>query len=284
MIMLKIVFALVCVGTLSNQSFADQKVRGETNEKHGEVSQRQIDHLERQETESEGGELVTSSVTDITAEYAGDSDSSDSDLSADPETRSAFSRTPKAPVKLGSGSTIGKAIGSGLSQVTLSQLVTLGEKIWNYVLDNKPTAQLQTIKASIVPNGITDWTQLIGWSPPVAKVYHVQFRDALGAKSGSFDYRITFVPGGSYQGHGKFLGEIEFTPMHINLATGRSLNVTAELSSPLNFGTVTNPVAAAQLLVSWTTPTLTHYQMQSAEYFIYGSGAIQDLSSGSANE
>jgi hypothetical protein len=164
--------------------------------------------------------------------------------------------------------------------VTLSQLITLGEKVWNYVLDNKPNATFQTIKSSIVPNGITDWTQLSGWTAPVSKVYHVQFKDALGIKSGSFDYQVTFVPGGSYKSHGKFLGEIEFTPMNIKLSTGRTLNVTAELSSPLNFGTQTDPVAAAQLTVSWTSPTLTHYQMQSAEYFIYGTGEIQDLSAG----
>jgi hypothetical protein len=317
--MLKILFVLLCVGSLSNQSLATSQAREEKNENHREYSQRQMDHAEKlaeePEKEREAGSdtLVTSSVTDVTAEYAEEdelsaqrvSDSRGGDLrredsrirvsgyqdsnpsketQKEKEVRTSTPRAPKTPTRPGIGATIGKAIGSGLSQVTLSQLVTLGEKVWNYVIDNKPNAQFQTIKASIVPDGITDWTQLSGWTPPVVKVYHVQFKDALGINSGSFDYRITFVPGGSYQARGKFLGEIEFTPMNIKLATGRSLNVTAELSAPLNFGTPTDPVAAAQLLVSWTTPTLTHYQMQSAEYFIYGSGDIQDLSSGSANE
>ena len=164
--------------------------------------------------------------------------------------------------------------------VTIDQLITLGQRVWQFVIDNKPNATFQILNSSIVPEGISSWTQLTRWQHPVTKVYRVEFKNALGMTGSSFDYRIVFVPGGTYKGKGKFLGNISFVPMNIQLHTGRSLDVKAELSTPLNYGTETDPVAAVQLMVSWSTPTFTGYQMHSAQYFIYGDGQIQDDSSG----
>jgi len=207
---------------------------------------------------SDSDDIVSSNVRDVTAEYLSNPQVN---LIPNSSTPTLNLTTPDFPV-------------------SLSQLITLGEQIWKYVLDNRPSAQYQTIKTSIVPKGITSWSELSEWKMPVVKVYRVEFKNILGAASGGFDYRISFVPGGSYKGKGKFLGNITFMPLNIQLNTGRTLDVKAELSDPLNYGTTSNPVAGAQLLVSWSTPTLTHYQMDSAEYNISGDGQIQDLSTG----
>ena len=164
--------------------------------------------------------------------------------------------------------------------VNIDNLITLGGKIWDFVLSSRPTADYKVFKSSIVPSGVTSWTQLRGWSRPIAKIYRVQFKDVFGGLAGGFDYRITYIPGGSFNGKGKFLGQISFVPLNIQLHTDRSLTVRAELSDPVNFGTETDPVAGGQLIVTWSSPTTIRYQMNSAEYFIYGTGEIDDLTNG----
>ena len=164
----------------------------------------------------------------------------------------------------------------------LNQLTLLGGKIFDFVVSSKPNATYNTVKASVVPAGITNFTQLAGWSKPVSKVYHVDFKNLFGEVGGSFDYRITYLYGGHFQGKGKFLGEIAFVPANIKLHTDRSVNIHAEILDPLNFGTETDPVAGIQLQITFSSPTTLNYEMHSIEYFIYGTGEIEDLTGGTS--
>lgn len=171
--------------------------------------------------------------------------------------------------------------GSAIGKIDIGQIITLGEKVWDFVVNNKATADYKTLKANVVPSGVTSWTQLRWQKDKVtAKVYRVEFTNILGGSGGSFDYRISFIYGGSYQGKGKFIGQIAVAPTNINLHTDRSLTFRAELLDALNFGTEEDPVAGAQLQITWSTPTTTRYQMKSAEYFLYGDGEVQDLTNG----
>ena len=166
------------------------------------------------------------------------------------------------------------------TMVKIERIVALGEKIWNFLVTNKPGADYEIFKASVVPEGITHWAQLMKWSKPVSKIYRVEFKNSFGSVSGSFDYRLTYFHSGSFKGKGKFLGQISVVPTNIKLGTDRSLKMRVELASVINFGTEDDPIAGAQLIVSWSSPTTTKYQMQSAEYLIYGNGDILDLSNG----
>ncbi len=165
-------------------------------------------------------------------------------------------------------------------KITIGQMIALGEKIWDFILTNKPNAEYEVFKTSVVPSGITSWAQLQKWSKPVSKVYRVEFTDLLGRSAGGFDYRITYFHSGVYKDKGKFLGQISVVPTNIHLKTGRTLKMKVELASVLNFGSEENPVAGAQIIINWNSPTTTRYEMYSAEYMIYGTGEIEDLSNG----
>ena len=199
-------------------------------------------------------------------------------LPATPTTGTSDTDTDTAPTAPVAGK---KGI---LSGVKLSDLITLGQKVWDYILANKPNATYQEVHTSIVPAGITNWTQLTGWSKPIAKVYHVTFTDVLGNVAGGFDYRISFVYGGGYKGQGKYLGQLSFVPANIKLHTGRTMDVKAEISDPINFGSETAPIAAVDLRITWSSPTVTKYQVSTAEYFVYGSGEIDDLTNGTSEQ
>lgn len=163
-----------------------------------------------------------------------------------------------------------------------STIFTIGNKIWDFIVTNKPNAEYKTLKASVLPGGASNWAQLKGWSRPVAKVFRVQFKNLLGRDGGGFDYRIVFIHGGNFQGKGKYIGQISFAPMNIKLKTDRQLNVKAELMDALNFGTEEDPIAGVQLQITWHSNTTLRYTMNSIEYFLYGTGEMQDISNGTA--
>lgn len=166
------------------------------------------------------------------------------------------------------------------NQLNLGHLIALGNKIWDFIISNKPTADYDVFKTSVVPEGITNWAFLQNWAKPVSKVYRVEFTNMLGQPAGGFDYRLTYFHSGSYHGKGKFLGQISVVPTNIHLKTDRSLKMKVELAAIVNFGTEENPIAGAQIIVNWSSPTTTRYEMYSAEYLIYGTGEITDLSNG----
>ena len=166
------------------------------------------------------------------------------------------------------------------NKINLGQIITLGSKIWDFIISNKPNADYSVFKTSAVPEGISSWTQLQKWAKPVSKVYRVEFTNVFGQSAGGFDYRITYFYGGSYKDKGKFLGQISVVPTNIHLKTDRTLKMNVELASIINFGTVKDPVAGAQVIITWSSPTTTRYEMYSAEYLIYGTGEIEDLSNG----
>ncbi len=164
--------------------------------------------------------------------------------------------------------------------VTIDRMITTGQKIWDFIVSMKPDANYDTFKASVVPDGITSWTQLNKWSKPVSKVYRVEFTNSLGYNAGSFDYRITYFHSGSYKGKGKFIGQISVVPQNIKLKSDRTFKLKVEIASVINFGDEVDPIAGAQLIISWASPTTTRYEMNSAEYMIYGNGEFQDLTNG----
>ncbi len=166
------------------------------------------------------------------------------------------------------------------NKINLGQIIALGGKIWDFIITNKPNAEFDVFKTSAVPTGITSWAQLQKWSKPVSKVYRVEFTNIYGGSAGGFDYRITYFYGGSFKGKGKFLGQISVVPTNIHLKTDRTLKMKVELASIINFGSEEDPVAGAQVIITWSSPTTTRYEMYSAEYLIYGTGELEDLSNG----
>ena len=164
------------------------------------------------------------------------------------------------------------------SQITLSQLITLGEHVWNFIVNNRPSVQYQAISSSIVPSGITNWNELQGWQVPVTKVYEKQIKNFWGyVTRASLRYRITFVPGGSYNGKGKYLGEISLVPITLRGSIGQNVKLNANLSSPLNYGTDSDPIATTHLVVTWSKSGILSDYVDSAEYLISGTGEITEL-------
>lgn len=190
--------------------------------------------------------------------------------------------TTPAPTTNGSGTNTSTTQNNGsrngpFSGIDLDKMATIGNKIWEFMVSHQPDATYNTLSGSVVPGGVKSWTELSGWKMPVTKIYKVTFNNLFGLEVGSFEYRINFIYGGGYQGVGQYIGQISFAPRNIQLKTDRKVNIKAELLQPVNFGTVENPLAGVQLLVTWNSPTSLRYEMGSTEFLIMGNGQIMNL-------
>ncbi len=244
----------------------------------------------------EPDEYLTSTVTDVTDQYLG-IDPAPTPSAGEPQLPPLPGSSPgpqptphdgkpaPTPPPGKPGATPSPVTGTpGTIGGTIGEIISIGTRIWDFIVSSKPTADIKTVNASVVPNGITDWTQLTGWiKAPVVRIYHVEFKTLTGKTAGGFDYRISYLYGGALKGKGKFIGALSFVPANVKLHTDRSLTVRAELETPLNMGSTEDPVAMTKMEVTWSSPTTLTYGMNSAEYLIYGSGEIVDLTHGYAN-
>lgn len=161
--------------------------------------------------------------------------------------------------------------------IGISDIINIGKEIWTIVQANKPVVNVTTNQATAIPKGITDWTQLAGWQAPQIHTFQTTFTNAYGINVVQFQYRVTYTPGGTYKGKGKFLANITVNPADLYVAWGYTFSVNVTIPSITNAGTTTSPIAAAEVLVSWTVDTVINHEQQTADYYVRGDGTFQTL-------
>jgi hypothetical protein len=164
-----------------------------------------------------------------------------------------------------------------IAGVDIGDIMNIGKQIWDIIAANKPVANVSTNSASAIPKGVTDWETLAGWQMPQLKTYETQFSNPFGEKVITFQYRVGYTPGGTYQGQGQYLANVTVTPVNVNVAWGYAFNAQVSIPSITNAGTTTSPIAAAQILVSWTVDTIVMHTQQSAQYYVRGDGQFASM-------
>jgi hypothetical protein len=83
------------------------------------------------------------------------------------------------------------------------------------------------------------------------------------------------VWGGSYQGKGKYLSQIQVIPNKINVAWGYSLSAQTSIPTVLNMGTSDNPIAGAEIHLSYQVDTILKKQQFDWVFFAKGDGSFK---------
>lgn len=164
-----------------------------------------------------------------------------------------------------------------VGDVDITDIVNLGKQIWNIVEANAPVANVSTTTANALPKGITDWQQLTGWQTPVTKTYETVFNNLFGMTVIDFQYRVSFIPGGTYNGVGKYLANVTVAPQYVSVLWGYKFNASAAVPTLTNAGTADAPLAAADVNVQWTIDTVLKHIQQSAEYYLRADGQFAAL-------
>ncbi len=169
--------------------------------------------------------------------------------------------------------------GEGL--VLIEKIINIAEKIWAIIERNAPVVNINTQYATAVPEGITSWTHLQGWSRPRTYTYGFYAENLYGVTVLDVKYKVAYSYGGNYRGKGKYLTGVTVIPEKVDLAWGYKFSMKAQVpdSTVVNVGTHTDPKAAMQLKLNWTISTAIKSSDGTSVYYIEGDGGFAEIAS-----
>ena len=159
-----------------------------------------------------------------------------------------------------------------LNQVSISQIINIGEQVWSFIQNNRPVVTAKTMSASALPRGVSCWTDLDNWQPPRSETYQVIYRNLFGIQVIKLEFSLIYSYGGQYNGLGRYLMNATVQYRDLQVAWG-GFHVSADASVPtvINIGSKENPVAGMQMNVNWTVSGLNHIE-RTASFFVAGDG------------
>ena len=162
-----------------------------------------------------------------------------------------------------------------IGDIDLTDIINVGEKIWEIVKENEPILEARGAKASALPRGITCWDQLTSWSPTRAETYEVVYKNLYGMRVVDLKFRILYTYGGQLKGQGRYLTNSTIQFSKVNVLWGYIFNADVEIPQVVNMGTEENPLAGMQMTLNWsvnTRPISLKKSINSASFFVSGDG------------
>lgn len=159
----------------------------------------------------------------------------------------------------------------------IDQIMVIGEKVWKFIVDNKPVANVSSQRVSFLPKGASDWQEMEKWQGPAMRAYEFVFRNGFGMKAISHEYAVVTYYGGKIKGHGAFLANTTIIPAKVSVITMFRLDSEVAVDDPVNIGTVSEPVPSVNISLNWkATGVLNHYEGRET-FNIRGNGKITEL-------
>lgn len=159
----------------------------------------------------------------------------------------------------------------------LDRIINVGRVIWAIVDAGKPVVNFKTDVAHGLPAGLPCWSDLEGWKPPMIKAFRMTYENLYGVNVVEFEYRVSFMYGGSHNGRGKYITHAMFQPKKINVAWGFRFDAVATVPQVVNQGTKAAPIAALQMNMNWKVTTALKNMQQGEIFYINGLGEIKHL-------
>lgn len=161
--------------------------------------------------------------------------------------------------------------------VDISQIITLGDKIWAIIKANQPVVTSNFKAAHALPIGVTCVRSLDNWKAPKSILYNMVYKNYFGMTVIDFSFRAMFNYGGQWKGAGQYLSNVTVVPDTIRVAWGYTFDANAVPQAAVNTGTNENPVAGLQVDVNWTIKNAMSYLNKTKSVFVSGDGSFKDL-------
>eukprot|EP00929_Paragymnodinium_shiwhaense_P027596 TRINITY_DN1616_c0_g1_i1.p1 TRINITY_DN1616_c0_g1~~TRINITY_DN1616_c0_g1_i1.p1 ORF type:complete len:221 (+),score=44.91 TRINITY_DN1616_c0_g1_i1:65-727(+) len=161
--------------------------------------------------------------------------------------------------------------------VTPDQIINIGKQVWEIIKDSKPTANVTKISmaASGVPKGITEWTSLEGFNPAENHRFSLKRSNLFGIPVIEYDFAVSFLKGGSYNGTGAYLAEVRLVPERLWMGLGAgTMNAQVEITQVLNAGTKAAPVAAITIVHRYSRLSNFATNIYEDVFFVKGTGEL----------
>ncbi len=167
--------------------------------------------------------------------------------------------------------------GPGGVGIDLNTILNYFERIWNILERARPVVTVDRPPyATALPQGVQWWTDMEWPSEPRAVLYRFSAKNYFGIEVGRFNYVISYVYNGRYQGIGRYLFNITVYASEGSAKPGFTLDARAEVPNVYNAGTKENPIAAAQIFVTAHLKSIMSDLTQTRSYVIKGDGQYSE--------
>lgn len=168
-------------------------------------------------------------------------------------------------------------------------VVALGESMYSLVEKGRPKIKTEYAPISILPrdpsNTAADPAQryavdpfdMEGFSFPVEKMITAKIKSPLGKEVVTFQYKVIYSYGGSYNGTGKYLTGINVIPANVKAGWGWVLDSSMKLTGMMNHGTRANPVMGAMITIKYNMTNLTKGVERNDTIYISGDGTMKAM-------
>jgi len=164
-----------------------------------------------------------------------------------------------------------------LASVDWNQMILIGEKIIELVKRGTPVVNIKRNGVSVLPLGSQAWPQLAGWQVPVTRAYNLAVKNALGVKVVDLRLKVSGMWGGSLEGRGKYLANVQIVPVAVKVLWGWNLDLWTENRDPVNAGTSADPIAGLGFDVRYKVSTALNEFNGTQDYYLTGDGKILEL-------
>ncbi|TPW20553.1 MAG: hypothetical protein FD126_1573 [Elusimicrobia bacterium] len=160
---------------------------------------------------------------------------------------------------------------------TIDRIVNLAKKIFDIIKENQPVVDVTTTYANAVPDGMTHWAQLGGWSKPETSTYAFYAKNMYGSRAIECRYQVIRQHSGNYKGKGKYLTMVTVQPLSITALWGYKFSMKFEAPAVSNVGTSEDPVASMLARLNWTIATVVKQQQGTSVYYLEGNGSYREI-------
>lgn len=161
------------------------------------------------------------------------------------------------------------------ADIILDKIINMGKKIWDIVVKGQAVLNIKVDVATALPQGVNCWNTLSQWSRPQGKAYRVTYKNKLGMEAVRFQYQVQWLPGGTVNGQGKYVGYAAIIPTDVYGLWGFKLNARSTVPAVFNTGTDKSPVGALQMTMNWRVEGPFQKYEQAISYYVDGTGKFE---------
>jgi len=151
-----------------------------------------------------------------------------------------------------------------------ADIIAIGEKIWQIIVDNKPSSTVNTLSNGVIPDGagfgdMSNWQQNT-WNP-----WEWKWTNLYGVTVVDYTWSFDWQCGGQYTGGiGQYIQNAGAFPQNIDVAWGYTVNVDGQILQPANIGTQDQPIAQITVYQTMKISTIIKTDSQSCKVNLNG--------------
>jgi hypothetical protein len=170
------------------------------------------------------------------------------------------------------------AVEAFLDPASIQTWITIGAKVWQVVVANKPVANVGTQRISVLPVAQPDWAKMENWQGPAAKQFVINVKNGFGTVVVKHAYTIAYNYGGQLGGKGSFLANATVIPSKINVLWGFSLDSQVEIGQVINTSSTDDPTPGVDVQLGYKINSVLSHIEGRDTFFLKGNGEMMQIS------